>query len=127
MLGTERVLGVAAAGGLHVVEGGHAVAFLELGHLVADGLDDAGDVVALVGIRAAGRVPFGEFPVFGVGAADDDFGENLHWSRSRDGDVVDSYEWTAGDEGFFHCFGHSEAWVYDLNGRDEGLERRRGY
>lgn len=82
----DGVLGVAAAAGAHLVEGGYAVAGLELEDVGADLFDDAGDVVALVG----GAVQdVGELPVLGVGPRDDDLDEDLVIVRGRDGRVHD--------------------------------------
>lgn len=51
------------------MEGHDAITRLELGDILADLVDDAGNVVA----RVARLVePFGQLPVLWVGAADDD-------------------------------------------------------
>lgn len=77
------VLGVAAARRHHLVEGHDAVARLELGHVGADLVHHAGDVVALVEDLA--WHPLGHLPVLGVGAADRDLDDDLvivglrHW------------------------------------------------
>jgi hypothetical protein len=57
------------------VEGGNAIARLELEDVGAHGLDNASDVIALVddGVGADVR----ELPVFGVAAGHDDFDEDL--------------------------------------------------
>lgn len=61
MLPADGILGVAPSWGQHLVEGGHAIALLELADVLADFVHDARDVVALVrgGFIA---LPFWVFP-----------------------------------------------------------------
>lgn len=54
------IFGVAATGLQHLVEGHDSVAFLELDDILADFMDDAGDVIALVGVVGV-RQPFYKF------------------------------------------------------------------
>lgn len=48
VLPSNSILGVRPIGSPHLVEGGDAVAGLELGDVTADLVNDAGDVIALV-------------------------------------------------------------------------------
>lgn len=93
----DGVLGVAPVGRPHLVECGDAVARLELKHVGADLLDDAGYVVALVG-RLVGPY-LGDLPVLGVGTADDDFDEQLVGVRlgDRGVDDLDLRSWGGGE------------------------------
>jgi hypothetical protein len=68
------------------VEGGDAVAWLELEDVGSDLLHDACYVVALVGGTAE---EIGQFPVLGVGSRDNDFDEDLVIVGDRDGRVHD--------------------------------------
>lgn len=82
----DGVLGIAAMRSLDLVEGGYAVAGLELGHVGADLLHRAGDIIALVDVVAD---PFGHLPVLRVTAADDYLDEHLVGVGFRDGRVHD--------------------------------------
>lgn len=86
VLPRHGVLCVTAARGAHLVERGHPIPGLELEDVGANLLDNAGNVIALVGGAAK---DVGQLPVFGVGARDDDFDENLVCRRRRDGGVDD--------------------------------------
>lgn len=70
------------------MEGSDAVARLELEDVGPDFLNDAGDVVALVNY---GGADVGKLPVFGVGAGDDDFDQDLVIVGRGDGGVDDGY------------------------------------
>ena len=50
----ESILGVRATGRHHLVESRYAVTVLEFYDILADLVDDAGDVVALVGVVEIG-------------------------------------------------------------------------
>ena len=70
----DGILGIAAAGREHLVEGGDAVAGLEFEDARADLLDYAGDVVTLVnGARAQVR----KLPVLWVGSGHDHLDQDL--------------------------------------------------
>ena len=86
MLPGDGVLGVAAVGGHHLVEGGDAVAGLEFEDVGADLFDHAGDVVALVHDDGS---HLGELPVLRVGPGDHDFDEDLVIVWRGDGRVDD--------------------------------------
>lgn len=65
MLPGNSVLGIAATRRHHLMEGSNAVAWLEFEHLVANCLDDTGNVIALV---SRSIQPFWEFPGTGRSA-----------------------------------------------------------
>lgn len=128
MVPRDGIFSVAAMRSHHLVERSHAVALLEFVDAFADGLDDAGDVIALVKrslvrevlrtfpiiidlVKNLVREKSSDFitiriesllPVFGVAAREDDFGQNLTGSRLGDGDVFDCHRGPFGDERFFH-------------------------
>jgi hypothetical protein len=54
VLPSDSVLGVRATRLEHLVESGNAVTLLELYDIFADFVDDAGDVIALVGVVVIG-------------------------------------------------------------------------
>jgi hypothetical protein len=54
VLPSDGVLGVRATRLEHLVESGNAVTLLELYDILADFVDDAGDVIALVGVVVIG-------------------------------------------------------------------------
>lgn len=54
VLPCESILGVRATRREHLVESSHAVTLLEFYDILADFVDDAGDVVALVGVVEIG-------------------------------------------------------------------------
>jgi len=120
VLPAERVFGVAAARLRHLVEGGYAVAGLELGYILTNGVNDAGDVVALVYVRVhpLGNFPGGGLvngssrlrtggiallPVFWIGSAHNHFGDYLIWTWLWDGGVddLDLGAWV--NDCFLHC------------------------
>lgn len=76
-----------------------AIARLEFGNVLADLVHDAGDVVARISGLAH---PLRQFPVFRVGAAHDDFDDELVVIGSRNGRVCDGHAGSGGDNGFFH-------------------------
>lgn len=125
------------------MEGGYAVAWAEFVDVGPDGVDCAGDVVA--GVVGAGlpkwQFPVGELrvslvgvvveregvdwvggieeedvlPVFGVGAADLDFDDDLAWPGAWDGavdylDLVDVVDYS-----FFHCCWDRVGWRVGWN------------
>jgi hypothetical protein len=73
-------------GGRHLVEGGHAIAGLELVDARTDLLDDAGDVVALVHDLGA---HVGELPVLRVGTGYNHLDQDLVFIRLGGGRVDD--------------------------------------
>lgn len=48
MIPSDRILGITAMRRPHLVEGSYPIALLELGHPRTDGLDVAGDIIAMV-------------------------------------------------------------------------------
>lgn len=84
---SDGVLGIAAIWLHHLVKGGDAVAGLELGHVSADLVDDAGNVVALVDDNIG--LPHGNLPVLGVRAANDNLDPDLVIVGFWDGRVDD--------------------------------------
>jgi len=50
VLPSDSILGVRTTGCHHLVESSNAVTLLELDNVLADFVDDAGDVVTLVGV-----------------------------------------------------------------------------
>jgi hypothetical protein len=50
VLPSDSILGVRATRREHLVEGSHAVTLLEFYDILANLVDDAGDVVALIGV-----------------------------------------------------------------------------
>lgn len=81
----DGVLGIGPMRGAHLVEGGDAVAGLELCNIDADLVDDAGDIVALVILVVQ---PEGGLPVLGVRPAHDDLDEHLVVVGLRDRHVL---------------------------------------
>lgn len=87
MLLSNGIFAVRAIWLEHLVESGHAVTRLELEHIRADLVDVSGDIVALV--QRLAWYPFGNLPVLGVGAADDDLDDDLLGARLGLGRVAD--------------------------------------
>lgn len=59
MLPRDSVLGIAATGSAHLVEGGDAITGLEFIHAFSDAVDSAGDIVATIDLQVR---PFWCFP-----------------------------------------------------------------
>lgn len=55
MLPSDGVFGVGTTRLEHLVESSHTITLLELYDILADLVDDAGDVVALVGVVVVGQ------------------------------------------------------------------------
>lgn len=87
------------------MESSDAVAGLEFVDIGADLFDDAGDIIALVDGVIGTEV--GEFPVFWVGAGDDDADEDVvRGGKGGDWDGGDGDAGALVDGGGEHCFGH---------------------
>lgn len=84
--GRDGVFGICAAGLAHAVEGGDAVAFLQVMDGAAEGMHRASYVIATVGVEIEGR---DMDPVFGVGSGGVDAYEDFVRKRLGDGYGVD--------------------------------------
>lgn len=96
-----RVLGIAAMRLHHLMERSNSVALFELGNALADLVDEACNVVALVCRWDVGH-PFRHFPVLGVAPRVRDLDHHLAWLGLGDGRVDDLDLWSGVDDGFLH-------------------------
>ena len=83
----DGVLRIAATGCAHLMESGNAVADGEAFDAGAENVDCTGYIVASIEFIVS---PVSGFPVFGVGAGDCDFDEDLTSLRFRDRRVDNS-------------------------------------
>ena len=97
----HSVLSIATMRLQHLMERRDSVSLLELGDTFSHLMDSASNVVALVAWRGVGH-PFGDLPVFGVAARDNNLDHDLAWLGLRDGRVDDLDLWAYVDDGFFH-------------------------
>lgn len=86
----DAVLGPGAVRTQHDMETHDSVALLELGHIAADLVDVASDIIALVAVDVE---PLGHLPILGVGAGVDDLDEDLVRLGLRDGVVNNGDYW----------------------------------
>lgn len=77
----DSVFRITSTWSRHLVECSNSVSYFELRHIAADGVNNSSDVVTLVYLRAC---PLGDFPVFGIRPADNDFDYHLIFVWGRD-------------------------------------------
>lgn len=118
VLPTEGVFGIRTVWGHHFMERCYAIADFEFRDVCADGVDSAGDVVALVYWAGFGN-PFCNFPgqrleemakdggvenipVFGIASTDYNLCDNLIWTWIWNRNIFDLDRWSC----CYKCFLH---------------------